>query len=43
MFGGWTQLSTVGLLLALPVAVFEFSVGLWLTFKGFRRDAVLNA
>jgi len=32
--GGWTMLATV------PIAVWELSVGCYLTFKGFRRDAV---
>jgi tetratricopeptide repeat protein len=41
IFGGWTQLSMAGTLCALPVAVFEFSVGLWLTFKGFKPDATV--
>ena len=40
ILGGWTQLSTVGVLLALPVAVFEFSVGVYLTVRGFRPAAV---
>jgi hypothetical protein len=43
ILGGWTQLSTVGLLLALPVAVFEFSVGVYLTVRGFRPGAVLRS
>jgi hypothetical protein len=42
IFGGWTQLSTVGLLLALPVAVFEFSVGVYLTVRGFKPGAALR-
>jgi hypothetical protein len=35
-FGGWEQLSTTGALLALPVAAWELSLGLYLTFRGFR-------
>jgi hypothetical protein len=40
ILGGWTQISTPALLLALPVAVFELSVGVYLTVKGFRPAAV---
>ena len=36
ILGLWGQVSTAGLLFALPVAVFEFSVGVYLTVKGFR-------
>jgi hypothetical protein len=36
ILGVWGQVSTPGLLFALPVAVFEFSVGVYLTVKGFR-------
>lgn len=35
VFGGWAQLSVMGGLAALPVAVWEFSLGVWLTVKGF--------
>jgi Domain of unknown function (DUF4386) len=42
MFGGWAQVSTPALVCGLPVAVFEFSVGVWLTFKGFRRTALAS-
>jgi len=40
MFGLWDQLSSAGGALALPVAAWEFSLGLWLTFKGFRPAAL---
>ena len=36
LFGGWGQLSLAGGLCALPIAVWEFSLGLWLPVKGFR-------
>jgi Domain of unknown function (DUF4386) len=36
IFGGWGQVSLVGSLCALPIALWEFSLGLWLTVKGFR-------
>jgi len=37
ILGVWGQVSTAGFLFGLPVAVFEFSVGVYLTAKGFRR------
>ena len=40
ILGGWTQISAPGLLFGLPVAVFELSVGVYLTVKGFRPAAV---
>jgi len=40
ILGGWGQTSGPGLLCALPVAVFELSVGVYLTVKGFRPAAV---
>jgi hypothetical protein len=43
IFGAWTQLSTVGSLCILPVAVFEFSVGVYLTVKGFKPGAALRS
>ena len=42
IFGAWTQLSTVGSLCVLPVAVFEFSVGVYLTVKGFKPGHALT-
>ena len=33
---GWSMLGT------LPIAVWELSVGFYMTFKGFRRDAVAS-
>jgi hypothetical protein len=40
ILGAWTQVSPPGMLSALPVAVFEFSVGVYLTVKGFRPAAL---
>jgi Domain of unknown function (DUF4386) len=40
ILGGPGQTSTPGLLCALPVGVFELSVGVYLTVKGFRPAAV---
>ena len=37
IFGGWDQTSAVGALCALPIAIWELSLGVWLTVKGFTR------
>ncbi len=39
LFGVWDQVSGVGMLAALPIAVWEFSVGIYMTVKGFRMQA----
>jgi hypothetical protein len=36
MFGLWDQVSGTGAALALPIAAWEFSLGVWLTVKGFK-------
>ena len=36
LFGAWDQVSSAGLLLALPIAVWELSVGVYMTVKGFK-------
>jgi hypothetical protein len=41
IFGGWGQTSTAGALCAVPIALWEFSLGVWLTFKGFRPSPVI--
>ena len=40
LFGGIDQHGALAGLSALPVAVFEFSLGVWLIVKGFDPDAV---
>lgn len=40
LFGGFAQVSTASLFLTLPVAAWELSVGVWMTVKGFRPEAV---
>lgn len=40
LFGAWEQVSSTGLLLALPIATWEFSVGVYMTVEGFRRAPV---
>jgi hypothetical protein len=36
LFGGWEQVSGVGLTMAMPIAVWELSVGVFMIVKGFR-------
>jgi hypothetical protein len=36
LFGAWEQISAVSLLMALPIATWELSVGVYMTIKGFR-------
>jgi hypothetical protein len=43
LFGLWDQVSGPGFALGLPIAAWELSLGLWLTFKGFRASAVAAA
>ncbi len=40
LFGGFDQVSAASFFLTLPIAAWELSVGLWMTFKGFRPEAV---
>src|SRR3954454_25267993 len=40
VFGLWGQVSGPGAALGFPVAACEFSLGIWLTFKGFRPEAL---
>jgi hypothetical protein len=42
MFGGHAQTSSTALLFALPIAAWEFSLGVYLTFKGFKRSATAD-
>lgn len=39
IFGQWTQVSMIGGVGALPIAVWELALGLYLTFRGFRTPA----
>jgi hypothetical protein len=43
VFGGWGQTSLTGFLFGLPIAVWEFSLGCYLTFKGFKATARITA
>jgi hypothetical protein len=40
LFGAFDQVSAASFLLTVPIAAWELSVGLWMTFKGFRPEAV---
>lgn len=42
LFGAFGDTSVTALLLVLPIAFWEFSLGLWLTFKGFKPSPVLE-
>ena len=37
LFGAWDQVSSNALLFALPIATWEFSVGVYMMVKGFKR------
>lgn len=41
LFNLWGQRSSVAGLLALPIALWEFSLGVYLVIKGFRPDSML--
>jgi len=36
LFGAWTQTSPIGAAAAIPIALWELSLGLWLIFRGVR-------
>ncbi|WP_112237848.1 DUF4386 domain-containing protein [Kribbella monticola] len=40
LFGATDQVSASSFFLTLPIAAWEFTIGLWMTFKGFRPQAV---
>ena len=39
VFGGWNQTSSIAMLLTLPIATWELSVGIYMAVKGFRTVA----
>ncbi len=41
-FGAWEAASAVTVLLTLPIAIWELSLGIYLTVKGFRPSPVLD-
>jgi hypothetical protein len=40
LFGAWNQVSGPAMLLTLPIGIWEFSFGIYMTFWGFKRTAV---
>ena len=40
LFGAWDQISAPAAVLTLPIAVWEFAFGVYMTVKGFRRTGV---
>ena len=42
IFGLWGQTSSIGTLAAFPVALWEFSLGVWLVTKGFTPSAITS-
>jgi hypothetical protein len=42
MFGVYDQVSSVSAIATLPVAAWELSLGLWLTFKGFKPSPITD-
>lgn len=43
LFGAWDQVSGPALALTMPIAVWEMSFGIYMTFKGFRAAAVSSS
>jgi hypothetical protein len=42
LFGAWDQVSGTAVVMALPIAAWELSFGIYMTVKGFRADAVIQ-
>jgi hypothetical protein len=42
LFNIWGQRSSLAGLLALPIALWEFSLGVWLVVKGFTPSPILS-
>jgi hypothetical protein len=42
IFGAWGQTSLVGFVTALPIAVWEFTLAVWLVVKGFQAQGVAD-
>jgi hypothetical protein len=43
LFGAWEQVSSAAILMALPIATWELSVGVYMTVKGFRTPPATDA
>jgi hypothetical protein len=37
--GAWEQVSSMAMLMAVPIATWEFALGVYMTVKGFKRPA----
>jgi hypothetical protein len=42
LFGAWDQVSSIAMLLALPIATWELSAGIYMAIKGFRNPSVAD-
>ena len=42
LFGAWDQISGIAMVLVLPIAVWEFSFGVYMTVKGFKPTAAID-
>ena len=42
LFGAWEQVSSIALLMTLPIAIWELSVGIYMTVKGFKTPAATD-
>jgi len=40
ILGGWSQTSSIAMFCVLPIATWEFAVGVYMTFRGFRTPTV---
>ena len=40
ILGGWSQTSSIAMFCVLPIATWEFAVGVYMTFKGFKAPTV---
>jgi hypothetical protein len=43
LFSAWGQLSTPAALATLPIALWEFSLGVWLVVKGFKPSPIISS
>jgi hypothetical protein len=43
LFGAWEQTSGPGMVLVLPIAIWEISFGIYMAFKGFTTPTVDGA
>jgi hypothetical protein len=43
LFGLWGDIASVTALLVLPIALWEFSLGVWLVVKGFQPSPILSS